>query len=97
MQDYKGSEGFPFLPTHGVQCCSLVLLTICRDKAVSPISCTDILATFFSSQPWLPEIAPELHPPLQGKSREKKGNPLKTNSKMLIWGDKLKNLRKTQD
>lgn len=54
-RDYKGSEGFPFLLTHGVQCCCLVLLlTIRRDKALSPIRCTNLLPTFLSSQPWPP-------------------------------------------
>lgn len=49
-RDYKGCKGFPFLPTHGVWCCCLVLLlTICRDKALSPISRTNLLPAFFFS------------------------------------------------
>ena len=75
-RDYKGSKGFPFLPTHSVWCCCLVLLlTIRRDKALSPISHTNLLPTFFSSQPWLPETAPELHPPCREKAGEKRGTP----------------------
>lgn len=55
VQDYKGSEGFPFLSTRCAQCsCLLLSLTIRRDKAFSPISCTNLLPRF------LPQPAPAL-------------------------------------
>lgn len=95
--DYKGSEGFPFLPIPGVRCCcSVLLLTILRDNTlIAPLA----TLTFFSSparpsfqKSHLSSIPPAGKSWRKGEPPPPKKTKKQLDSKMLICGDKLKSL-----